>query len=537
MLMLLLWLAVPARAQVAINETNFPDPNFRAWVQARFNDANNPGYLNEATASKFRYLSMSDMANGENITNLKGIEYFTGLWAIYWNNGQLTSLDVSNCTELETLKCDGNQLTELNVTNNTALTELWCEGNQLTSLDVSNCTELEKLKCSVNQLTELDVTNNTALIWLECYKNQLTELDVTKNTALKTLDCCLNQLTELDVTKNTALTGLECKKNQLTELDVTKNTALKGLGCGGNQLTELDVTNNTALESLSCWTNQLTELDVTNNTKLDWLLIYQNQLTELYVTNNTALENLSCFENKLSELDVTHNTKLTWLACYNNQITTLDLSQNPSITNLSCQGNKLTSLDLSNLSTLSYCNISGQTVAIGPVNMIGDGGKNYFYVSLEESIEGQPSFIDMVHILEGTTSETFVPFDLSRVSWTSGCEVFHGTKQGAPRRAAISDGLRPDVIQGDVLLLDPFYKKFRYQYDTNNASAGKMSVIVSWDPSEIVTAIDDVQTDAAPVSVRYLNAAGMSANEPWQGVNIVVTTMSDGSQTVTKVMK
>ncbi len=46
-----------------------------------------------------------------------------------------------------------------------------------------------------------------------------------------------------------------------------------------------------------------------------------------------------------------------------------------------------------------------------------------------------------------------------------------------------------------------------------------------------------MQTDAAPVSVRYLNAAGMSANEPWQGVNIVVTTLSDGSQTVTKVMK
>ena len=452
MLMLLLWLAVPARAQVAINETNFPDPNFRAWVQANFNDANNPGYL-KASASYFRYLSMSNVANGENITNLKGIEYFTGLWEIYWGNGQLTSLDV---------------------------------------------------------------TNNTQLRYLNCSGNQLTELDVTKNTALKTLDCCLNQLTELDVTKNTALIGLECKMNQLTELDVTKNTALKGLGCGGNQLTELDVTNNTALESLSCWTNQLTELDL---------------------TNNTALENLSCFENKLSELDVTHNTKLTWLTCYNNQITTLDLSQNPLITNLMCRSNKLTSLDLSNLSNLSSCYIYGQKVAIGPVNMIGVGGKNYFYVSLEESIEGQPSFIDMVHILEGTTSETFVPFDLSRVSWTDGCEVFHGTKQGAPRRAAISDGLRPDVIQGDVLLLNPLSKDFRYQYDTNNANAGTMEVMVSWDPSEIVTAIDDVQTDAAPVSVRYLNAAGMSANEPWQGVNIVVTTMSDGSQTVTKVMK
>ena len=515
MLMLLLWLAVPARAQVAINETNFPDPNFRAWVQANCTDANNPGYLNEAFASQYRFFSKKDMANGDNITNLKGIEYFTGLWEIYWGNGQLTSLDVTNNTQLRYLNCSGNQLTELDVTNNTELTYLYC---------------------SRNQLTELDVTNNTALIWLECYSNQLTELDVTNNTALTFLYCAGNQLTEL-VTNNTALTSLYCAKCQLTELDVTNDTALKTLECGGNQLTELDVTNNTALETLTCWTNQLTELDVTNNTALKFLTLYDNQLTELDVTNNTALETLECFENKLSELDVTHNTKLTWLVCYNNQITTLDLSQNPLITNLMCQGNKLTSLDLSNLSNLSSCYIYGQKVAIGPVNMIGVGGKNYFYVSLEESIEGQPSFIDMVHILEGTTSETFVPFDLSRVSWTSGCEVFHGTKQGAPRRAALSDGLRPDVIQGDVLLLNPLSKDFRYQYDTNNANAGTMDVIVEWDPSEIVTAIDDVQTDAAPVSVRYLNAAGMSANEPWQGVNIVVTTLSDGSQTVTKVMK
>ena len=89
----------------------------------------------------------------------------------------------------------------------------------------------------------------------------------------------------------------------------------------------------------------------------------------------------------------------------------------------------------------------------------------------------------------------------------------------------------------DVLLLDADAAVFAYEHDTNNANAGKMDVTVSWDPSEIITAIDDVQTDAAPVSVRYLNAAGMSANEPWQGVNIVVTTLSDGSQTVTKVMK
>ena len=108
--------------------------------------------------------------------------------------------------------------------------------------------------------------------------------------------------------------------------------------------------------------------------------------------------------------------------------------------------------------------------------------------------------------------------------------------EAPPNFATKGSNIR-DRIQGDVLLLDADAAVFAYEYDTNNANAGTMEVIVSWDPSEIVTAIDDVQTDAAPVSVRYLNAAGMSANEPWQGVNIVVTTLSDGSQTVTKVLK
>ena len=475
MLMLLLWLAVPARAQVAINETNFPDANFRAWVQANY-EASNPGYLDEAAAAQLKSLSKDNVPNGDNVTNLKGIEYFTGLTRIDWCMGNLTELDVTNNTELTYLDCNSNQLTELDVTNNTELAHLNCSNNQLTSLDVTKNTALTELKCAGNQLTELDVNNNTDLIKLECDNNQLTELDVTNNAALFYLKCQYNQLTELDVTKNTKLTTLNCSVNQLTELDVNNNTALINLSCNNNQLTELNVTNNTALKTLYC---------------------------------------------------------------RDNQITTLDLSQNPLIAMLSCRMNKLTSLDLSNLSTLVSADISNQKVAIGPVIKYIDGDNDYYYVSLEESIEGQPSFIDMVHILEGTTSETFVPFDLSRVSWTSGCEVFHGTKQGAPRRAALSDGLRPGDIQGDVLLLDADAAKFTYEYDTKNAKAGKMDVTVSWDPwdPEIITAIDDVQTDATPVSVRYLNAAGMSANEPWQGVNIVVTTLSDGSQTVTKVMK
>jgi hypothetical protein len=46
-----------------------------------------------------------------------------------------------------------------------------------------------------NGLTSLDVTQNTELATLYCDDNQLTMLDVSKNTALKSLSCSSNQLT------------------------------------------------------------------------------------------------------------------------------------------------------------------------------------------------------------------------------------------------------------------------------------------------------------------------------------------------------
>mgnify|MGYP002523005531 CR=1 FL=1 len=47
-----------------------------------------------------------------------------------------------------------------------------CNNNQLTSLDASNNTVLESLQCFGNKLTSLDVTN-TALVYIECQMNQI----------------------------------------------------------------------------------------------------------------------------------------------------------------------------------------------------------------------------------------------------------------------------------------------------------------------------------------------------------------------------
>ncbi|MBQ7691040.1 MAG: carboxypeptidase regulatory-like domain-containing protein [Muribaculaceae bacterium] len=51
------------------------------------------------------------------------------------------------------------------------------------------------------------------------------------------------------------------------------------------------------------------------------------------------------------------------------------------------------------------------------------------------------------------------------------------------------------------------------------------------------TAVSDVNSATAVAGVKYYNAAGLVADKPFDGVNIVVRRMSDGSVTVTKVIK
>jgi hypothetical protein len=134
---------------VAIDETNFPDFNFREnWVLKQAFAADN--YLTDQEAASVTAIDVSGMG----ISELTGIEYFTAL---------------------KTLNCSNNQLNSstFDLSKNTALTILYCYDNQLTALDVSKNTALEYLDCSNNKLTALDMTNNTSLEQLACYGNKI----------------------------------------------------------------------------------------------------------------------------------------------------------------------------------------------------------------------------------------------------------------------------------------------------------------------------------------------------------------------------
>ena len=220
--------AVFAADDVEINEANFPDANFRRYVQTEF-DTDKNDRLSSAEIAAVKQI----IASTKGIKNLKGIEFFTALETLNCVQCELTALDVSKNTKLEMLDCESDsllgsmRLTELDVSQNKALKELNCWGIKMQKLNVSGCTALEKLDCGGNQLTALDVSENTNLTILRCESNHLAELDVSQNSKLERLYCRNNMLAVLDVSKNSKLARIDCGKNGLTSLNLDQNEKIE----------------------------------------------------------------------------------------------------------------------------------------------------------------------------------------------------------------------------------------------------------------------------------------------------------------------
>ena len=372
---------------VAIDETNFPDYNFREnWIlKQTFADDN---YLNDKEAASVTAIDIS----GKGITTLKGIEHFTAL---------------------KTLNCSGNNLDAIDLSKNTALEELNCSSNILSALGVTANTKLKKLNCSGNQLTALDVTKNTALTELYCYRNSI------RDEGMQTLISSLHQnggtLYAYDTTNDqnemttTNVADAKAKKWQVKAWDGSKLVDYAGLfavyinatnfpdAAFRNYVGDFDLNSNgylteneidavteisvpmmnitslkgieyfTALTTLDCNSNKLTALDVTKNTALGNLICVGNQLSALNVANCTTLYTLDCSENKLTTLDVTKNTALQMLYCNDNQLTALDMTANTSLSTLYCHGNKITTGMQALISSLRQ-NGGGGLYAYSPEN-------------------------------------------------------------------------------------------------------------------------------------------------------------------------
>lgn len=262
----------------------FKDPKFKAKILDMMHNFYKliPQDVNEITAKTAAQIQFLDL-DKQGISDLSGLEYFTGL---------------------ERLKLQDNQIQDLKPLQNlTHLTELWLRKNKVTDLTpLQGLTELKTLLLTDNLIEDLEpIEGLNKLQMLDLRDNQIDDLTPLKD---------LHNLTTLDVSDNgfgdlTALEGLsklqylQANDNDLLELPDFKNlTELYDLRLDNNRITDLTQLKGLAkLNYISLSNNQVSDLTPLQDLKtLTGVWITNNQLADL-----TPLEKLPKLQSEHSD--------------------------------------------------------------------------------------------------------------------------------------------------------------------------------------------------------------------------------------------
>lgn len=188
---------------------NIPDANFKNYLLG--NTAINTNSDTEIQTSEA--LAVTHLVlHGKSIADMTGIEAFTNL----------TYLD-----------CDSNQVTSLNLSANTLIDTLACAHTPLTgTFDASTLNSLERVYLPYNPtLTGFIAPTSSTIKWMDIGGTGITSLDLSSQTDLEYLDIVLvSSMTSFNSSSNRKLEVLLIALNpQITSLDVSLNDSLKNL--------------------------------------------------------------------------------------------------------------------------------------------------------------------------------------------------------------------------------------------------------------------------------------------------------------------
>ena len=424
---------------LAIDETHFPDENFRNWLLSQ--SYGEDGILTESEIGRTTSMQM----DGKGIRSLQGIEIFNKLSDLQCSNNHITALDLSSIPNLSHLDCSGNQLTTLDMSKNLELQWLQCENNQLTSLDLSNITGLWYINCSNNLLTSLEVSANEWLNELYCFNNRLTTLNLSGMSQMRALhiyqnrirgkemDTLVNSLSWPEMAMGTPLASMYVIYNEeegnimtTSQVETAKNMGWLPCFYNGNywesydgKLDGVDINEtNFPDEKFRNWVfnsfgqdGVLTDDEIAKTDKISMPMEGIKSLKGIEYF--TALGTLYFGDNQVTTLDVSKNTELTFLGCSNNQLTSLDVSNNTKLTYLSCDRNNLTSLDVSQNTALKTLYIYN--------NQIKGAEMDALVESLPTVSDGAMYVIYDTN--EGNVMTTIQVADAKAKGWTPKCMV------------------------------------------------------------------------------------------------------------------
>lgn len=344
-LLLLLFISLSAQAQII----NFPDANLKAKLlsatatngvayTSEFGptsvkiDTNNNNEIEVAEAVVIKRLGLGSSG----ISNLSGMEYFTGLRGLTCSNNNIVSFDFSTMTSLYDLWLNYNDITVLSASNlPVGLLYFHIENNPITSFDATGLDNLQTLSLKGCELTSLTVNSLQNLTSLDCNFNNLTTLDISGMTALMNLWCGSNNLTSLNLSGASNLSDLACAANALTSLDLTGLHNLSSINFRVNGITSIDLSD---VDDLVTFVSEFNQIPIIDLNKFP-------HMTNVHVGNNSALTTLLIKNGSIEDtVSIFNNPNLAYVCA--------DDAQHASVQTT------LTNLGLVNCAVSDYCNFT-----------------------------------------------------------------------------------------------------------------------------------------------------------------------------------
>ena len=298
----------------------------------------------EIEVSEAQLITAINVSNA-NISSLSGIENFSNLFNINFDDNNVPSISAVGLNNLKQMQCVNNHMTSYSFLNNFLNLKYFNAGNDLvTSISFGSLPNL--LKFAVRDNPNLQSINFNGL------------------TGLKTLglnSCPINNINFLPLVN---LENLSLNNSQISNLNLTQIPTLKSLECNNNLLTTLNFTENPNLEKVDCSFNQLTTLDFRNNFLFYGLACRNNNLNSIYLKNGTKqLYDNQPFPSQIYD-NWNNNPNLNYICADNNEITDIqtNLMGSYNLNTINFDSNCLLSTIKNDLSNIS--------IAPNPINDI-----------------------------------------------------------------------------------------------------------------------------------------------------------------------
>lgn len=557
----------------------FPDLKRISMIETRGQDPHTmQGSWNPNGSGGCPNLEYINVANSDldsiGVTNNKHLKYLNvsgnwtkNNWSHWSSNGVGHTLNLKGCDAL--VECvaddcphlviaqanDKTNLTSLSLNNNPELKQVYVPNTGLARID----------KGAYNRADDGDSRSQQA-------QGNLGLAGLNTAANLELLYCEDNaHLTSLDVTANSNLKYLHAYNNKygVSGLDLSHNNGLVTAWVSNSEIKSLNLDGCVVLDTLKCYDNAtLAELyvdDATNN--LRYLDLARCHVGDLDVSKNTALEYFDCSNdekcdakqgNWISDLNFT-STALKEVYANNNNLYCIKLPTSlPSLTNIEYEHNHINGIDLSGApdGVTIKDQDNGRTIVAECANWKKQdkSATKLFYFQLTPNAGDNTSTTYNTYLASKTSKDELKPTEEytreslnadgfvvdKAIEWTTGVSgVVNGTKKKA---ATISD-MTPDQIVGNIVVLIPTEepaggKASGHAEYTYNNGKGNSTFYLDWTAdSQVITCVDDLNASAEVASVTYYNLAGVASQEPFDGVNLVVKTMTDGSTVTTKMIK